>query len=128
MSARASDCMDAGCEIEKLNTVDIDVVEQVEVIPVPQTQNDTIITVSEIRSETRPPLWDGVHGEYNARISDKTVDWRDGVPIWDDSINSYKYKDFSDWFTQTQPQMRTEHIIIEQPETKSVAKTVAVIE
>ena len=128
MSARASDCMDAGCEIEKLNTVDIDVVEQVEVIPVPQTQNDTIITVSEIQSETRPPLWDGVHGEYNARISDKTVDWRDGVPIWDDSINSYKYKDFSDWFTQTQPQMRTEHIIIEQPETKSVAKTVAVIE
>ena len=98
MSARASDCMDAGCEIEKLNTVDIDVVEQVEVIPVPQTQNDTIITVSEIKSETRPPLWDGVHGEYNARISDKTVDWRDGVPIWDDSINSYKYKDFSDWF------------------------------
>lgn len=118
MSAYASDCIGNDCEIEKLNIAEVDVVEYAEVVPT-QTQNDTIITVSEIQSETRPPLWDGVHGEYNARISDKTVDWRDGVPIWDDSINSYKYKDFSDWFVDAKPQLRTEHIIVEQPKTET---------
>ena len=45
-------------------------------------------------------IGDGVIGKYDAKPSDKTVDWRDGVPIWDDSIASYKYKDFSDWFLE----------------------------
>ena len=118
MSAYASDCIGNDCEIEKLNIAEVDVVEYAEVVPT-QTQNNKIITVTEVQTETRPPLWDGVHGEYNARISDKTVDWRDGVPIWDDSINSYKYKDFSDWFVDAKPQLRTEHIIIEQPKAET---------
>lgn len=33
------------------------------------------------------------------------MDWRDGVPIWDDSISSYKYKDFTDWFLQPIPEI-----------------------
>jgi hypothetical protein len=118
MSAYASDCIGNDCEIEKLNIAEVDVVEYAEVVPT-QTQNNKIITVTEVQTETRPPLWDGVHGEYNARISDKTVDWRDGVPIWDDSINSYKYKDFSDWFVDAKPQLRTEHIIVEQPKAET---------
>jgi hypothetical protein len=31
-------------------------------------------------------------------LRDKTVDWRDGVPIWDDSISHYKDKNFYDYF------------------------------
>ena len=43
--------------------------------------------------------WDGTIGRYQQRKFDKTVDWRDGVPIWDDSISHYRERDFSDWYT-----------------------------
>ncbi len=43
--------------------------------------------------------WDGTFGTFQPRKFDKTVDWRDGIPIWDDSIISYKDKDFSDWYS-----------------------------
>lgn len=49
-------------------------------------------------------VWDGSSQDYNYVGYDKTVDWRDGVPIWDDSIYSYKDKNFGDWTLPPQPQ------------------------
>ncbi len=63
-----------------------------------RTVSAKMLSIKPVPEDTRPALWDGVHGEYSGPTADKTVDWRDGVPIWDDSIASYKYKDFSDWF------------------------------
>lgn len=51
------------------------------------------------------PAWDGSTKKYSSPGFDKTVDWRDGVPIWDDSISNYKDTNFSDWFMQPQMPM-----------------------
>ena len=58
------------------------------------------ITVKPVAPDKRPPVWDGVHGKYESPGFSKTVDGRDGVPIWDDSISNYRDKDFSDWFLE----------------------------
>ncbi|MDR1361060.1 MAG: hypothetical protein LBJ18_01985 [Rickettsiales bacterium] len=47
---------------------------------------------------TLPPLWDGNHKKYKSPGFAKTVDWRDGVPLWDDSVSHYRDKDYSDFF------------------------------
>lgn len=59
-----------------------------------------LLSIKPVPSDNRPPIWDGTTGVYKPRAFDKTVDWRDGVPLWDDSISSYTDKDFSDWFLQ----------------------------
>ena len=64
-----------------------------------------LLTIKPVPEDTRPALWDGTNGTYAGADGDKTVDWRDGVPIWDDSINSYRYKDFSDWFLAETPEI-----------------------
>lgn len=64
-----------------------------------------LLSIKPVPTDTRPPVWDGTAGEYDPRGYDKTVDWRDGVPIWDDSVSSYKYKDYSDWFLQPMPEL-----------------------
>ena len=107
----ASDCIGNDCEIAPINVIETD--ENIEIyeepvwnmpdMPVPQAvvvpeHNIRVYSVKPTVPDNRPKLWDGVHGKYNAKTSDKTVDGFDGVPIWDDSISSYKYKDFSDWF------------------------------
>ncbi len=69
-----------------------------------------MISVKPVPEDTRPALWDGVHGQYAGADGDKTVDWRDGVPIWDESINSYKYKDFSDWYLKPTPEIYVREI------------------
>ncbi|MBQ5699965.1 MAG: hypothetical protein IIV74_01570 [Alphaproteobacteria bacterium] len=70
-----------------------------------KTVEAKLLTIKPVPEDTRPALWDGTHGEYNSHVAPKTVDWRNGVPIWDESINSYKYKDFSDWFLEPTPEI-----------------------
>ena len=112
--SHASDCVGADCDIapivfEEIQevTYDTEPVWDMDVAPMPVAQpivvpahNVKIYSVKPTVPDNRPALWDGTHGKYNAKLSDKTVDWQNGVPIWDDSIASYKYKDFSDWFLE----------------------------
>lgn len=64
-----------------------------------------LLSIKPVPTDTRPPLWDGTTSEYEITGFDRTVDWRDGVPIWDDSVPSYKYKDYSDWFLEPLPEL-----------------------
>ncbi len=110
----ASDCNGNGCDIEPMVFEEF---EQIEVVqepvwdmpPMPivqpqpvvvPAQNIKLYSVKPTVPDNRPKLWDGTQGEYKQKLSDKTVDEQNGVPIWDDSIASYKYKDFSDWFLE----------------------------
>ncbi len=64
------------------------------------------LTIKPVPEDTRPALWDGTPAGKTVRYThDKTVDWRDGVPIWDDSIAHYRRKDFSDWFLEPSPEI-----------------------
>ncbi len=119
MGAVASDCVGDGCYIDN----DMFAYESVSAQPaqmygapvvpsVPQYSEPTqyyygagvpmrqikLLSVKPVEPDSRPALWDGTAGTYTPKPQDKTVSWRDGVPIWDDSISSYKDKDFSDWF------------------------------
>ncbi len=76
-----------------------------------------MISVKPVPEDTRPALWDGVNGQYTGANGDKTVDWRDGVPIWDESINSYKYKDFSDWYLKPTPEIYVREISQDEAQT-----------
>lgn len=73
-----------------------------------------LLTIKPVPEDTRPPLWDGVIGEYSGKEATQTVDWKNGVPIWDDSIASYKYKDFSDWFLKPTPEIYLREISPEE--------------
>lgn len=73
-----------------------------------------LLTIKPVPEDNRPPLWDGVIGEYNGTNATQTVDWKDGVPIWDDSIASYKYKDFSDWFLKPTPEIYLRETSVEE--------------
>lgn len=64
-----------------------------------------LLSIKPVPEDRRPALWDGVHGTYTGADGDKTVDWRNGIPIWDESINDYRYKDFSDWFLEASPEI-----------------------
>ncbi len=68
------------------------------------------LSVKPVAADTRAPVWDGTRGQYRPRGGDKTVDWRDGVPIWDDSIVNYRDKDFSDWFLEPMPIVYMEEV------------------
>lgn len=68
-------------------------------------RNIKTLSIKPVPEDTRPALYDGTNGNYKARGYDKTVDWRDGVPIWDDSIVNYKKKDFSDWYLEPAPEI-----------------------
>lgn len=125
---RASDCVGTGCDIEPMDTRQVAVSEprQLGIIqtpiveysqPVEYVYADQIpmrqvkmLSVKPVAPDNRAPLWDGTHGKYQQRGYDKTVDWRDGVPIWDDSIVSYRDKDFSDWFLEPLPMVYEQDI------------------
>ena len=113
-AARASDCVD--CDIEPtLNaptvmTADSYVpytepgwldYEVISTRPIPAKA----LSIKPVVEDKRAPLWDGVGDKYVSSGSDKTVDWRDGVPVWDDSISDYTKKDFSDWFIEPGPEI-----------------------
>lgn len=68
-------------------------------------RNMKLLSIKSAPIDNRPPLWDGTSGEYHQNLSPKTVSWKDGVPIWDDSISNYKKKDFRDWMLQPLPEI-----------------------
>lgn len=82
-----------------------------------------LLSIKPVPEDNRPPLWDGTQGEYIQRGYDKTVDWRDGVPIWDDSISDYKKKDFSDWFNQPMPELYLREVDSLTPTSVTVSDT-----
>ena len=115
----ASDCTGDDCYIAPLNIAPAPVVagpsvgtptvlgapvQYVYAAPEPMVEAK-LLSIKPVPDDDRPPVWDGTAGDYDPRGYDKTVDWRDGVPIWDDSISSYKYKDFTDWFLQPMPEL-----------------------
>lgn len=126
--ARASDCIGTGCDIEQMATRQVTVSEprQLGIIQTPIAEYSQpveyvyaeqipmrqvkMLSVKPVAPDNRAPLWDGTHGKYQQRGYDKTVDWRDGVPIWDDSIVSYRDKDFSDWFLEPLPMVYEQDI------------------
>ena len=117
--ARASDCVD--CDVtptvtaptvltmdsyvpyEEPGWLDYEVVSM---RPVPAKA----LSIKPVPADDRAPLWDGGHGKYASKGADKTVDWTDGVPIWDDSISDYTKKDFSDWFLEPMPEIYVREI------------------
>lgn len=125
---RASDCVGTGCDIEPMDTRQVAVSEprQLGIIQTPIVEYSQpveyvyaeqipmrrvkMLSVKPVAPDNRAPLWDGTHGKYQQRGYDKTVDWRDGVPIWDDSIVSYRDKDFSDWFLEPLPMVYEQDI------------------
>lgn len=124
-AVNASDCIGDGCDITPMVLDEFEsastqtavqesavIQEQIEVIPV---QNIKLLSVKPTVPDNRPPLWDGTHGEYKQKTSDKTVDWENGIPIWDDSIASYRYKDFSDWFLEPAPEFFVGDIKTSEP-------------
>lgn len=129
----ASDCVGTGCDIEPMDARQVAVSEprQLGIIQTPIVEYSQpveyvyaeqipmrqvkMLSVKPVAPDNRAPLWDGTHGKYQQRGYDKTVDWRDGVPIWDDSIVSYRDKDFSDWFLEPLP-MVYEHDIQATPD------------
>lgn len=64
-----------------------------------------LLSIKPVPEDKRPALWDGTNGKYAGHDGQKTIDWRNGVPIWDDSISDYKNKDFSDWFIEPSPEL-----------------------
>lgn len=126
--ARASDCIGTGCDIEQMDTRQVTVSEprQLGIIQTPIAEYSQpveyfyadqipmrqvkMLSVKPVAPDNRAPLWDGTHEKYQSRGYDKTVDWRDGVPIWDDSIISYRDKDFSDWFLEPLPEIYEQDI------------------
>lgn len=68
-------------------------------------RNVKLLSIKPAPIDDRAPLWDGTNGEYHPRMYPKTVSWKNGVPIWDDSISNYKKKDFRDWMLSDLPEL-----------------------
>lgn len=68
-------------------------------------RNAKLLSIKPAPIDDRPPLWDGTNGKFSPDAYPKTVSWRDGVPIWDDSISNYKKKDFRDWMLKQLPEI-----------------------
>ena len=122
--ALASDCTGAECDFMEMMYADTGVATQpagyIAPTPIVQYEQPTeylvatpipmrsvkTLSIKPVPEDTRPALWDGTeHGKQLRYTNDKTVDWRDGVPIWDDSIAHYRRKDFSDWFLEPSPEI-----------------------
>ncbi len=100
--AVASDCVGDGCDTEiteiresvrEIETI-LDSIEIPAVATVPCVKCANKETFTGPLSDIAP--WDGVHGEYEPHEFWKTVDVRDGVPIWDDSVSHYRDRDYRD--------------------------------
>ncbi|MBP5485515.1 MAG: hypothetical protein J6Y07_02300 [Alphaproteobacteria bacterium] len=68
-------------------------------------RNVKLLSIKPAPIDNRAPVWDGTNGNYKSTAHVKTVDWRSGVPIWDDSISDYRKKDFSDWMLKPLPEV-----------------------
>lgn len=63
-----------------------------------------LLSVKPVPVDNRAPIWDGT-SEKSKPITKytKTVSWKNGVPLWDDSISDYRTKDFRDWMLNDLP-------------------------
>ena len=68
-------------------------------------RNVKLLSIKPAPIDNREPVWDGTDGTYQSEAHVKTVDWRNGVPIWDDSISDYRRKDFRDWMLKRMPEL-----------------------
>ena len=78
-------------------------------------RNVKMLSVKPAPIDDRAPLWDGTNGKYTPRVYPKTVSWKNGVPLWDDSISNYKKKDFRDWMLSDLPEL-----YLREPDTNDV--------
>ena len=113
----ASDCIGDGCYVEPMSVSAPTPMPMAApyappvpgpqyIAPMPEPMRSVkLLSIKPVPSDTRPALWDGTDDEFVSRGYDKTVDWRDGVPIWDDSVPSYRYRDYSDWFLEPMPEL-----------------------
>ncbi len=113
----ASDCIGDGCYVEPMSVSAPAPMPMAApyappvpgpqyLAPMPEPMRSVkLLSIKPVPSDTRPALWDGTDDEFVSRGYDKTVDWRDGVPIWDDSVPSYRYRDYSDWFLEPMPEL-----------------------
>lgn len=120
-AAVASDCQGTDCTFDQYGHTTVYDAPDIDVIsaPIPEyaqpieyvyadqipMRSVKLLSVKPVPEDRRPALWDGTNGTYQSRSYDKTVDWRDGVPVWDDSIVNYKKKDFSDWYLEPSPEI-----------------------
>lgn len=121
-AVRASECDGTDCNIGQIEYTEIEENHFLQPATQEPVQNLQLVTVKSVEYDNRAPLWDGSNEKKPVHNADKTVDWRDGVPIWDDSISSYRYKDFSNWLSDAVPVFPTQEIIVE--ETVSQQKSV----
>lgn len=68
-------------------------------------RNVKLLSIKPAPIDNREPVWDGTDGNYKPEKHVKTVDWRNGIPIWDDSISDYNAKDFRDWMLKRMPEL-----------------------
>lgn len=110
--AHASDCVGDGCDIEPVvfEQVTVDTNTDIAAPVLVPEHNIKVLTVKPVMPDNRMELFGG---DYAGHDSVKTVDSQNGVPIWDDSINSYRYKDFSDWFLEPAPEFFVQESVID---------------
>ncbi|MBO4700906.1 MAG: hypothetical protein J5620_04130 [Alphaproteobacteria bacterium] len=68
-------------------------------------RNVKLLSIKPAPIDDRAPVWDGTNGKYKPRTYPKTVSWKNGVPLWDDSISDYRTKDFRDWMLTDMPEL-----------------------
>ena len=116
--ALASDCTGAGCDIDiepiRYETAQYvaptpiaeyeQPVEYIYATPIPM-RSVKMLSIKPVPEDTRPALWDGTNAKYKPRGYDKTGSWRDGAPVWDDSVVNYRDKDYSDWYLEPLPEI-----------------------
>ena len=118
--ALASDCTGADCDIAPISysafedmdtpymveeiTEYAEPVEYVYASPYRMT-SAKLLSIKPVPKDTRPALWDGTKSDYKLQSYDKTVSWRDGAPIWDDSVANYRDKNYSDWYLEPLPEI-----------------------
>ncbi|MBO4626278.1 MAG: hypothetical protein J5679_03350 [Alphaproteobacteria bacterium] len=118
--ALASDCTGADCDVEQIQYIqDARVADYT--VPAPYMEYDQpteyvymvpermvpakMLSIKPVPEDTRPALWDGSNDKQKTHGYTKTVSWRDGAPIWDDSVVNYRDKDFSDWYLEPLPEI-----------------------
>lgn len=116
----ASDCTGTDCDVEQIQYVTearaadyiapapfMEYDEPVEYIYATQIPMRSVkmLSIKPVPTDTRPPLWDGTHGAQQPTAYTKTVSWRDGAPLWDDSVVNYRDKNYYDWYLEPMPEI-----------------------
>lgn len=102
-AAYASDCMGTGCMTQQFD--DAYYVSQYSPEPQNAMQQVKLLSIKPVAADNRAPVWDGAGKTFVPGNYARTVDSRDGAPIWDDSIPTSQENDFSDWFLEPIPEL-----------------------